>query len=150
MGGKAGGALLEESFSALHKIRAERYGFQRRPEDFSIAFHELKGAFIKPVSEHSVEVLDPSVLDLLNAVIRNATDNAFDLIRGAARFDQIARIWSFAESAQGNEVMSALSHKPEWIAETIEPRLYDSRKVIFGNGTVVYKGVTFEKRLAVT
>lgn len=149
LGGKAGGALLEESFSALHKIRAERYGFQRRPEDFSIAFHELKGAFIKPATEHSVEVLDPSVLDLLNAVVRNATDNAFDLIGGAARFDQIARIWSFAESAQGNEVMSALSKRPEWVAETIEPRLYDSRKFTFGNGTVVYKGTTFEKRLAV-
>ena len=149
LGGKAGGDLLEETFSALHTIRAERYGFQRRPEDFSIAFHELKGAFIKPISGHSVEVLDPSVLDLLNAVVRNATDNAFDLIGGAARFAQIERIWSFAESAQGNEVMSALSQKAEWIAETIEPRMYDSRKVTFGNGTVVYKGATFEKRLAV-
>lgn len=149
LGGKAGGNLLEETFSALHTIRAKRYGFQRRPEDFSIAFHELKGAFIKPISGHSVEVLDPSVLDLLNAVVRNATDNAFDLIGGAARFDQIERIWSFAESAQGNEVMSALSQKAEWIAETIEPRMYDSRKVTFGNGTVVYKGTTFEKRLAV-
>lgn len=149
LGGKAGEAFLEETFSALHKIRAERYGFQRRPEDFSIAFHELKGAFIKPVSEHSVEVLDPSVLDLLNAVVRNATDNAFDLIRGATRFQQIERIWSFAESAQGNEVMSALSQKTEWVAKTIEPRLYDSRKVTFSNGTVVYKGATFEQRLAV-
>ena len=43
----------------------------------------------------------------------------------------------------------ALSQKPEWVAEAIEPRLYDSRKVPLGNGAVGYRGTTFEKRLAV-
>ena len=63
---KASEILLKPAFAELHGIRADRYGFRRRPEDFRAALRELAGAFIKPVSTHSVEVLDPSVLDLLN------------------------------------------------------------------------------------
>ncbi len=149
LNGKTGLTILEKAFTALHTARAERYGFQRRPEDFRVAFRELAGAFIKHSSASSVEVLDPSVLDLLIAVVRNTTDNAIDLISGANSFDQIARVWSFANSAQGQSVMSALSTKAEQVAASIEPRLYDPRKVPMGNGNIAYVGMTFEKRLAV-
>lgn len=149
LNGKAGLTILEKAFTALHTVRAERYGFQRRPEDFRIAFRELAGAFIKHTSSSFVEVLDPSVLDLLNAVVRNTTDNAIDLISGANSFDQIERVWSFANSAQGQSVMSALSPKVELVAASITPRLFDPRKIPMENGSFAYVGTTFEKRLAV-
>lgn len=119
LNGRTSVPTLEKAFSALHAVRAERYAFQRRPEDFKVAIRELTGAFIKLTSTNVVEVLDPSVLDLLNSVIRDTTDNAIDLIRGATRFDQIERIWSFANSEQGKSIMTALSQKVEHIAASI-------------------------------
>ncbi len=149
LNGKAGLTILEKAFTTLHTARAERYAFQRRPEDFRIAFRELSGAFIKHTSANFVEVLDPSVLDLLNAVVRNTTDNAIDLISGANSFDQIERVWSFANSAQGKNIMSALSTKADLVAESIEPRLFDTRTMPILNQGIAYIGTTFEKRLAV-
>ena len=149
LNGKTGVARLERAFTALHTVRADRYGFQRRPEDFKVAFRELAGAFIKTESADLVEVLDPSVLDLLNAAVRDATDNVFDLICAATGFDQIEHVWSFANSAQSQSVMLTLSQNVERVAASIEPRLYDNRKIDMGGGNVGYRGATFERRLAV-
>ena len=149
LNGSASLTILEKAFSALHSVRAGRYSFQRRPEDFKVALHELTNAFIKLTSTNVVEVLDPSVLDLLNAVIRDTTDNAIDLICGVTSFNQIERIWSFANSADGQSVMRALSEKVEIISASIEPRLYDKRKVKIENGSIAYMGTTFERRLVV-
>lgn len=140
---------LEKAFTALHTNRGERYGFQRRPEDFRLASRELAGTFIKHTSTNTVEVLDPSVFDLLNSVIRDTPDNAIDLICGAINFAQIERVWKFAESAQGKTVMSALSQNVAQVAASIEPRLFDHRKVIMEKCIIAYRGTTFERRLAV-
>ena len=88
LGGKAAAAALEPAFADLHEHRARRYGFAARPEDFRSGLYEVKGAFIKPAGTYSVEVIDPSVLDLLNAIVREAPNNAVDLIAGAADFHQ--------------------------------------------------------------
>ena len=149
LGGKASEILLKPAFAELHGIRADRYGFRRRPEDFRAALRELAGAFIKPVSTHSVEVLDPSVLDLLNRVVREATENAIDLVRGAVSFDQINRVWLFASDKQSGGVMAAFAEAPDQIAVSIQPRLYDERKIDFGGGAIGYRGMTFERRLAI-
>lgn len=149
LGGRTTVVALGKAFTALHAVRAEKYGFLRRPEDFRVAFRELSGAFIKPTFQHSVEVLDPSVLDLLNTVVRDATDNAIDLLVGAISFDQVERVWSFAKSTDGQSVMSAMAQNMELVANAIEPRLYDARRVDMGEGSVGYVGATFERRLAV-
>lgn len=140
---------LEKAFTALHANRAERYCFQRRPEDFRLASRELAGTFTKHTSTNMIAVLDPSVLDLLNSVIRDTPDNAIDLICGAISFDQIERVWKFAESAQGKTVMSVLSQNVAQVAASIKPRLFDSRKVIMEKCVTAYTGLTFERRLAV-
>jgi hypothetical protein len=147
LNGRAGGVLLESAFTSLHRVRAERYGYQRRPEDFRATLRELAGAFIKPASAHSVEFLDPSVLDLLNAILRGAPDNAVDLILGAASFDQIDRVWSFAVGSQS--VMSALAGVADLLAAAIAPRLHDDRRIDMGERAVGYRGATFERRLSV-
>ena len=102
---------MKPAFAELHRVRADRYGFQRRPEDFRAALRELAGAFVKPVSAHSVEVLDPSVVDLLNAVVRRATDNAIDLVLGAS-FDQIDRVtvYTRGNSLSYNLAYASLTH----------------------------------------
>jgi DNA-binding ferritin-like protein (Dps family) len=97
VGGKASAVILKLAFMALHAARAKKYGFERRPEDFRSALRELAGAFIKPSSAHAFEVVDASVLDLLNAVVRDVPENALDIVGGASSFDQIDRVWSFAQ-----------------------------------------------------
>jgi hypothetical protein len=104
---------------------------------------------IKPVSAYSVEVLDPSVLDLLNAVVRGTTGNAVDLILGSMSFDQIDRVWSFANAGQSQGVISALARAADLLAAALAPRLHDDRRIDMAGGAVAYLGATFERRLAV-
>ena len=93
--GKSGGRSLRAAFTALHHARAARYHFSTRPEDFRSGLREVANSFIKPTGAHGFEVIDPSVLDLLNAVIRAAPENAVDIVAAAASFDQIEQIWSW-------------------------------------------------------
>jgi hypothetical protein len=51
------------------------------------------------------------------------TENAIDLIIGAASFDQIDRMWSFANAERSQGVMSALSQEADLIAAAIKPRV---------------------------
>ena len=83
LGGKTTSSTLKASFSPLHQQRAERYAFRTQPEDFKLALRELVGSFIRPNGAHGLEVIDPSVLDLLNSVVRTAPDNAIDIVTGA-------------------------------------------------------------------
>lgn len=82
-GGKAAGIALRPAFASLHHERANRYRFETRPEDFRSALREIAGTFIKPFGAHGVEVIDPSVLDLLNAVVRRDPDNVVDIFASA-------------------------------------------------------------------
>lgn len=148
-GGKAGGTVLEEAFIALHRVRAEAYNFRARPEDFRVALRELAGSFIKPVSLHSFEVLDPSVLDLLNRVIRETPDNAIDMMVGAASFAQIERIWSFAKAERSADVMTRLAREVDRWGEHLSALTTKGRRIDLGGGSVGYRGPTFERRLAV-
>ena len=109
LGGKTTSSTLKASFSPLHQQRAERYAFRTQPEDFKLALRELVGSFIRPNGAHGLEVIDPSVLDLLNSVVRTAPDNAIDIVTGAASFEQISRVWSFAKSDKGDA--TRLLHK---------------------------------------
>jgi hypothetical protein len=140
---------LEKAFCGQHKVRAERYGFPRQPNDFRTALRELNDAFIRPVSAHMITVLDPSVLDLMNAVIRDTPDNAFDLLSGAVTFSQVNRIWSFATAGQSQAVLSALKNRSELVATAVRSRLYDERKTKLSDGCTSYVGSTFERRVAV-
>jgi hypothetical protein len=96
-----------------------------------------------------VEVLDPSVLDLLNAVIRDTPENAVDLIHGAVNFRQIKNIWSFANSANNQSVLKKLNENITALSTSLERVVYTSRKQSPSKGITTYTGATFEERLSV-
>lgn len=134
VGGKAEGTLLKPAFRKLHEIRASRWGFARRPEDWSTAMAELANAFIRPAGRTGFEVLDPSVIDLMNAVLRHAPDNAVDLVLGAVDFSQIERVWELGQQ-EVSDIKVAMAHAGAPVAEAIKLRLErPSRLVNYSNG----------------
>jgi len=95
--GRTDGATLKVAFKKLHERRAVHWGFPRRPEDWSNAMSELLNAFIQPSGRQSFKMLDPSVNDLVNSVIRKSPEVAIDMIVGAVDYIQIQRIWQLAD-----------------------------------------------------
>ncbi len=148
LGGKCGGSVLERAFGALHAYRAARYNFSTRPDDLRTGIREVINSFIKPWGTHGFEVIDPSVLDLLNAVSRNAPDNAADMIAGAANFDQVEQVWTLAKATQGGAIIAALGREAGRIAPTIGRLARTGRRFALAGGGVGYFGPTYERRLA--
>lgn len=107
-GSQASFRHLNDAFSSLHATRGQRYSFETRPEDFSLALRELYGSFLKPSGTHSIEVLDPSVLDLMNAVVRTAPDNVLDILASATNFEQLDRMLSLAMQKESSAVGGTL------------------------------------------
>ncbi|MCK1297422.1 MULTISPECIES: restriction endonuclease [unclassified Bradyrhizobium] len=149
MGGKAAGVALKPAFIKLHEHRAKRYGFATRPEDFKSALREIAGTFIKPFGTHGVEVIDPSVLDLLNAIVRRTPENAIDVVAAAHNFDQIEHVWTFAKAQSSGAVLEAFRHNDGPIAASLAQRMTEGRRIDMGKGAVGYRGPTFERRLTV-
>lgn len=144
-GGKCGPALLESAFRSLHELRSARYGFETAPSDWRRALRELGGALIRPGTE--IEFVDPSVLDMLNTVVRNDTLNALDMIAGAKRFQQFRRVWTFALSPEGQSVLDHLVADLSCVTEAIERLLVVPNKVPVKGG-FAYIDDSMELRLA--
>ena len=107
--GRVNTSLLESTFRTIHQLRGHKYGFVLKPNDYKLALKELVGAFIKNERPGVVEVIDPSVLDLLNEITRENPDNVIDLINSANNFTQIKNIWSFAKSTSSGKILEKLS-----------------------------------------
>ncbi|WP_316192525.1 MULTISPECIES: restriction endonuclease [unclassified Bradyrhizobium] len=147
LGGKAEGTLLQAAFANLHAVRARRHGFNRRPEDWSTAMAELINAFIRPQGKTAFEVLDPSVTDLVNAVVRKAPENAADMVIGAIDFSQIDRVWELSK-AGGASIATALIQGGADVAAAIKDRVSaKSRLMTFENSTFAME-TSPEARLA--
>lgn len=146
-GGKAGTGFLEYDFTALHGERARRYGFQTRPEDYRSALREIANSFIKAVGTNLVEVIDPSVLDLLNTVVREAPPNAADIVASATSFSQIQRVWTFAKAEGSSAVRTVLLQDADRLAPAIKARALEDRRFEMGKGLYGYRGPTYEARL---
>ncbi len=146
--GKAGIQLLQKAFVALHRQRANKYGFSTRPEDMQLSFTELNGAFIKP-TRSIVDVINPSVLDLMNTILRISPENAIDIIQGATRFDQLARIWALATARNGESIHQAIVDEVEQLASAVKRLLSARRKIDLDKGAVGYTDAGLERRLAI-
>ena len=145
--GKTVGERLKTAFARLHEVRARRYGFERRPEDYRLAMRELLGSFIRLGQMGGFEVLDPSVLDLLNTIVEQAPDNAVDMIEGAVEATQVQRIWKFAKAADRHAVRAVLRSEAGRIAPVIGSQMMQRRRFDLSDGSVAYLGPSFEERL---
>jgi hypothetical protein len=133
--GKCVAPLLQVAFNTLHSRRAQRYGFKTNPSDWRSALRELTGSFI--LLGKQVEVIDPSVLDLLNTMMRQDTQNVLDVIEGAVSFEQARRIWYFALAKNSRNVFHQLVSEPVRVAAALEHLLRAPHKIAI-QGTVVY------------
>lgn len=146
--GKTRGQALNSAFKRLHSARAKRYSFVTRPEDFQLALKEVTGGFVHLPNNDEVEVIDPSVLDLLNSVVRTVPENAIDIVSGAVSFEQIERIWFFAKAEGSEDVFDLLQANSRALAQALSVHVFKDRKVDFKDAVVFY-GATFERRLSV-
>jgi hypothetical protein len=146
-GGNAEGVVLQPTFKKLHDARATRWGFPRKPEDWATAMAELANAFLRPTGGNAFEVLDPSVIDLVNAVVRRAPENAVDLVVGAVDFDQIERVWNISEGGvQG--IRAALIQGGGSIAAAIKSALARSHRLVKLQDGAALREWTEEARFA--
>lgn len=146
--GKAPIRLLQKVFLSLHHQRAHKYGFRTKPEDMQLSFTELIGSFVKPTGS-MVEVINPSVLDLLNAIIRTFPENAIDLIQGATRFEQLALIWTFSSVPNSEPIRQAIISTAEQLKDRLKSLLYAPLEIDLGSGAIGYTDTNLERRLAV-
>lgn len=130
--GKCGPAPLERAFRALHALRAQCYGFKAEPSDWRRALGEINGSFIRPGTQ--IQVIDPSVLDMLNAIVRQDTSNALDMIEGAVRFEQARRIWTFALAKGSTGVLNHLASESARVAAAFERLLSAPRTISMSTG----------------
>ncbi|MFC6306820.1 hypothetical protein E2553_24960 [Paraburkholderia dipogonis] len=135
-GGKCGPGVLERAFRELHALRARRYGFKTEPSDWRRALSELNGSFVRPGNQ--IEVIDPSVLDMLNAIVRHDTPNALDMIEGAVRFEQARRIWTFALAERNTSVLRDLVTESARLTDAFKRLLTAPRKAAVTGGVVFF------------
>lgn len=139
---------LNDAFSSLHAARGQRYGFETRPEDFSLALRELYGSFINPSGSHSIEVLDPSVLDLMNAVVRTAPDNVLDILKSATNFEQIDRMLSFAMMKESDAVGDTIRRHYSRVEASVASVSLEEYRQTQPDSSMLMMGRSYENRLA--
>ncbi|QRM40482.1 hypothetical protein F3X89_21920 [Rhizobium rhizogenes] len=147
--GKISSANLQITFDKLHAHRARRYRFQTGPGDLNGAVRDLNGSFVKPTGADGYEVLDPSVLDLMNTILHEETHNAVDIIAGASDFSQIQQVWKLSASTGGKGIVAALAANQTQIMERYELLSMRNRRRQSVRG-VSFHGTSFESRLLTT
>ena len=147
--GKSGLSLLNRAFLKLHAHRARKYAFERTPQDFKRALKELNGSFANPWGPNGLQIADPSLLDLIGGVLREAPDNIVDLLVGAALFSQVERLWLIAREKDG------VTHRRAWkeaageAVSVVRLLMLEERRVDHRDGSTTWHGATYERRLTV-
>jgi hypothetical protein len=98
---------------------------------------------------HGFEFIDPSVRDLLNAVIPAAPDNAVDIVAGAADFGQIEQVWAFAKAPSNGGVLAALGQEAARLIPTVARLGIENRRIDLGGGAIGFRGPSYERRLTI-
>lgn len=146
-GGRANSELLRSGFYPLHESRSARYRFSTRPEEYSQALHDLANSFVRPNETGGVEVIDPSVLDLMNAVVREAPANAVDLLVSATSFVQVSRIWQFANHEGNGAVLNELKSNALKFSSRVGDVATLSRRRELDGGSIAYLAPSYEERV---
>ncbi|MBB3428613.1 hypothetical protein FHT85_005639 [Rhizobium sp. BK312] len=144
--GKIGQDLLRRAFESLHRSRAKRYNFSIKPEHHADAVAELANGFVRPTQHGGVEVIDPSVMDLMNSVMLGAPQNAVDLALAMVNPSQLERIWRVATSIGKANVLPELDEAMGEIAPNLEATLLADRRLRHGDAIFSFS-LTYEQRL---
>ena len=147
--GKTGMPLLRKAFLKLHAHRAQKYRLTCTPQDFNRALRELGGSFARPGENSGLEIADPSVLDLISEVLREAPENVVDLLVGAALFNQIERLWMFARQGNAAAPRKSWQDASSEAAPVVKTLMLKNRRVDHPDGIISWHGPTYERRLAV-
>lgn len=147
--GRTAGSRLNRAFDTLHAVRASRYGFVSQPEDFHLAMRETANVFIKPTGQDAFEVLDPSVLDLMNSIVRKNPKNAIDVICGARSFLQFEQIWKLAKGDTATGVMDVIASNAGQVVAAVGPLATAERRWEHPDGSWGLLSPSYEHRLAV-
>lgn len=141
--------ILEQAFNKFHAYRAKKYGYESSPHNFNRALKELSGSFIAPQGKVAVGVIDPSVLDLLSAVLSEAPENASDILLSAHSFSQVARLLKFARQDSSGRVLRAIKDSASEAAPLIHQSMCTPRRVDYPNGTSTWAGPSYPERLSI-
>jgi len=143
-GGKTDLKNLEKSYAALHCRRSQRYIFRTQPSDWRRALAELNGSFIRLGDKF--EFINPSVLDMLNEVVRQDLSNLIDLIDTAHSFTQIRRIWIFAQAQENTGVLDGLVRESDHLAQALKRLLHTPTIAEYNAGFSHYYSNSLETR----
>lgn len=144
LNGKSVPLTLEPAFLSLNKLRSQRYAFKTAASDWRTALGELNGSFIRPGAE--ISVIDPSVLDMLNAVIRQDPLNAIDMAEASIYFEQLTRLWKFSV-ADGSSSIINLFKADESRASTIFASLLSAPQAVMPTSTRAINESALEARI---
>ena len=147
--GRIGLPILSRAFSRFHKYRGNKYRFGRSPQDLNRALKELNGSFTKPWGRNAFEFADPSVFDLVSAILREAPDNFSDLLVSATLFSQIERLWMFARSKNRGILRETWQEAAGEAAPIMKSLMLANRRVDHPGVGTFWLGPTYERRLAV-
>jgi hypothetical protein len=149
LSGRCGSDVLRHGFSALQEGRSARYLFGTRAEDYSMGLRELEDSFVRPTISGGVEVIDPSVLDLMNAVVREAPANAMDIVAFGRSFTQVEHVWKFAQIEGNDTVMDELAQHPSRFASHVGTLAAMPRRVEWGDNSFGYLAPPYEVRIRI-
>ena len=149
LGGEANEETLRTAFVRLHRERCRRYSISRRPEDFRNALRELLGSFVRlGERKATIEVLDPSVLDLMDTVVSEVADNAIDIVAGAQTFEQLVWVWNLSKTGKGRSVIPYLKQEAARLKLKVEECMLAHNTDVQGMGSN-YVRVPLERRLPI-
>ena len=141
--------LLDNAFSKLHAFRAKKYGFERTPQDFNRGFKEISSSFVKQSGRDTIEVVDPSVLDLIGSVLLETPENVIDLLVGGTLFRQFERLWIFARQDKTGVIQNAMCGRSSTTVPIIKGLMLQERRVDYRSGRIGWYAPTYEHRLSV-
>ena len=135
LNGHAPIAELESSFYRVHKTRAYKYNFETKPEDYQSCLRELIGGFITITSRNTVDVRDPSVLDLMNSVVTSVPENGVDILLGSFSTRQIEIVWNFVRSVGDSRLLQSFIRSKDDIFEAVSHVMKNEMEISRSTGT---------------
>lgn len=117
-GGTSENERLEKRFAELHRARSQKYGFRTSSSDWRRALRELGEAFVS-IDRERVTFIDPSVIDLLNTIVREEPTTLSDLVSTCCNIYELDRLIALFRSRN----LGRLEISDDLLRDTFVPAL---------------------------